>query len=293
MKLYRLNRYRPLPMPGPDGEGEGGGGGGDGKEAKGLGALANEGKNEFGESAADLDAWKPESDAHFDLRLLPKDLRDKDAQKVIANLYKVNKGFRDAQARAEKPPEKPDGYTFEVKDDKLKSHFPDVGKDPAFLALRDSLHEAGIPQSQFEKVASGVLKRLVDSGALPEPISLEKETEKLGGKDKAVSRYQQAAAWVNTAIGNKVFGADTDALKDALQSLPSTAEGVILIEHLMKGRQEQGMGENRGAGQGGGITKADITERRKDPRYRTDSPKYDKAFRRETDRLARELDGAS
>lgn len=256
-----------------------------------LGALGNDGQ----ETEAELLAWKPEKDTDFDQRTLPKDLRDKDPQKVIANLAKVNKGFRDKQAQQEAPPEKSDGYTFETPA-ALKEHFPDLANDQAFKALQEGLHEAGLGQTAFTKATTKILSKLAETGVIAKPVTLAEEAKKLGGEDKARERHRATSAFVQTAIANKVFDAGdgnagrTERLKGALEAMPSYAEGVEILELLMSGRQERGPGGG-GAGSGGGITAADIAERRKDPRYLSTSASYDINFRRETDNLARQLAG--
>lgn len=276
---------------GSGGGGAGGAGGGGGSGTGPLAGLTGDGQ----ESQADLDQWKPEKDTDFDLRILPKEMRDKDPHKVIGHLHKAYKGYRDRDAAAEKAPEKAEDLKFEP-DPKLKEHFPDVENDGAFKVLRTALHAEGMGPKKFQAVAAKVLQGMVDDGVIQKPMTLEGEAQKLGGTEKARERTLAAKTFVETAVANKVFdeggkhAGRTERLAGALQGMWTHAEGVEFLEILQSNRQETGLGGG-GGGSAGGVTKEQIQERMRDPKYRTDSPSFDRTFRQETDRLNRAFHG--
>lgn len=257
-----------------------------------LSGLAKEGD----ESDADLEKWKPTDAAHFDQRVLPKDMRDEDPHKAMGKLFTAFKGFRDQQARAEKAPDKPDGYTFDTPAE-LKEHFPDLGNDAAFKALQEGLHEAGLGQTAFSKATTKILAKLAETGVIAKPVTLEQEAAKLGGEVKAKERALSAKSFVDAAVANKVFDdggkhpGRTERLSGALQSMWTHAEGVEFLEILQGGRMETGPGGG-GGGSGGAMTLDQVKERMRDPKYDSTSPAFDRGFREETDRLNRQLHGA-
>lgn len=287
MRIHRRSvLLAALKLPAPDDDKGGGGGpppppppppaGGP------LAGMVKEGE----ESAADLEKWKPADASHFDQRLLPKDMRDEDPHKAMGKMFTALKGYRDAQARQEKPPEKADAYTYEP-DARIKDHFPDLANDAAFNALRTGLHKIGVPQSKFAEATGAILGELVDKGLIQKPVTLEEEAAKLGGSDKAKERALAAKSFVDTAIANKLY---PDIDPAVLQSMWTHADGVKIIEAMQKARQETGPGGG-GNATGGAVTKDDIAKMRRDPRYRTDSRDYDPKYRKDTDELARKVFG--
>lgn len=297
MKVARRSSIIPaLALPLPDDPPPGGGGGGGGPSPppppgppaappapRGLDALGSPG----GERQEELDKWKPAKDGDFDLRTVDAQFRDKDPNKVMEKMAGALKGYRDRDAKRGQKVEAADKYTVNLKDE-LKQHFPDLANDVAFKALRETAFESGLTQQEFEPFAQKILEKLVATGSMRAPFNMEDEVKALGGEEEAVRRRDGAKAAVELIKANKLLGPETDELVGQLDGIWGDAKGIKLLEGFMKWRQETGPSAAGSPG-GGPVTAADISARRKDERYRTDSAKYDPAFRKETDELARKV----
>ena len=72
----------------------------------------------------------------------------------------------------------------------------------------------------------------------------------------------------------------------------TTASGVRMVNWISKLKGETGPGAPNDALVSGEITDAKIREMRKDPRYKTYSPKHDPDYRARVDNLAKQHQGS-
>jgi hypothetical protein len=240
------------------------------------------------------DIYKPDG--------IAPELIGKSNNETIDNLLKINKGFRDAQATRGNVPQKADAYAIgEIPAPLAKKLGGDLAKDPALGAFREVAHELGITDKQFSGLMPKLLERFDKLGLVPDSAAFDPETQ-IGELEKdhqaiadprerrvaAAKRIPEVKAKLDNLLAAKVI--DKGEHGELMGLLPQ-AKTFRLLEKIV-GRFTQADGSiNPGSGGSGaaGVSEADITARRMDPKYDTRSPKYDANFREETDRLWREF----
>lgn len=217
-------------------------------------------------------------------------------RETIDKLFKVNKGFRDAQASAPKPPEKPDGYTFNW-GERITKDFGGVAADDVVLGrFKELAHEHGFTQKQMEAIPKlmefmaekDLLDRPVDTKGLLKSLApanfrgTPEEIEAKGGE-----RLRTAETWIKQL---KPEGGFSDGMKNELRLLTATADGIAVVERLMNAGFTQSVTPGGGGQQSGGnLTLAQLNARLADPRNDAMDPKFDPAYAEETRQGFRKL----
>lgn len=237
-----------------------------------------------GADGAQAGTYKPEG---IDAALLGQ--TDKD---TIDNLLKVNKGFRDAQAKAEKPPEQPDAYKFEwsdrvkgygaiAEDDAVLGKFREIALEhdytqkqiDAIPKIFDFMAEKGMIEQPFD--TSGLLKGLAPEGFRGSP----EEIEAKGGE-----RLLAAENWIKQLTPENGFD---DGMKTEMRLLTTTPAGVKVIEQMMKGGVTHSV--SPGGQQPQAVSKSEWEARVADPRNDAFGSRFDPAYAEETRQLAKKL----
>ncbi len=197
-------------------------------------------------------------------------------------------------ANRPKPPEKADDYEISL-DDKMKEKFGDLKDDPVLPLWRETAHELGLSNEQFNGAFTKLYTRMQDAGVLEDAIDIEGELKKLEGSEgDAVAREQHAArrvnevtTWANGLVSRHKFSEGEAA---EIERLGATANGVMALEKLMTLTGEKGF-------PGGGTpvdtsdTKESLTALMKDERYNLRGPKGDAQFVADVDARWRRLHG--
>lgn len=240
-------------------------GGGDAAGALAARRAAAKGGDKGGEPAADgrpADVpeafWDPaKKEVRQDAML--KSWRDTSAQ---LRTLQGSKGV--------KPPEKPEGYTFERAKDLPAHILADAGKDESLKLLRNVAHAAGLTQEQFSKLATEYY-----AGAaklLPAPPDAKAEIAKLGVNGEKVA--DTVITWLE---GFETSGLLSGVEVDALVLQGATADGIRALNKLR---------ENFGGAQipvhatvDGLPSKDELYKLTHDDRYTGKNGKGDDAFR--------------
>lgn len=231
----------------------------------------------------------------FDLALLPENLRGKTPEETLHKLFPVYKGFRDSQAKAGSVPDKPDAYGVPTLSDEAKAFFPDLDQDPVFAIVRNMSHKHGITAEKFGPLWGDVLEGLGKSGLIQPIIDPAEEAKKLGGGAEAARQSQLANSFIDrqkALAQQKSENALDKELIDELDMIAGTANGIKLINWFQKRIGEKGVTLDDPAPESGTWTPEKIREAMRDPRYMTDSPQHDPAFRARVDEANRNLSRA-
>lgn len=274
------------------GSGEKGAGDKGGK--KGAAAIAAAAAGAAGEAAAGAAAAAAGAfNGTFDLSLLPENLRGATAEETLHKLFPAFKGYRDAQARAGSVPAKPDAYPVPELADDAKPFFPELEKDEVFTLVRAAAHKHGIPAEQFKGLFGEVLNGLAKSGMLQPLVDPKAEFQKLGGTPEAAREAQAVVDFIarQKTLHTSSKGKDglPPDLTDELDLIAGTANGIRLVKWFMGKTGEQGVDISGAAGSSDTWTRETIKEAMRDPRYRTDNPKHDPAFRLRVDEANKAL----
>lgn len=218
----------------------------------------------------------------------------KSDRETMDNLAKALTGYRTRDSERGAVPKDAAGYTFELTD-KLKSAIPrGLAEDPVFKAAADSAHKAGLSTKEFQAVIIPALEKMAELTA-GEAWSPDAEFKKLAGENagpdqiKAVQqRFVEASGWIEGFVAHHTLA---DGARLELQQLLSSADGLLVLEAIRKSGSDGIRLPNAGLGQGTRLSAADLQKRQSDPRNDATGPKYDPAFRAETDRLYREFHG--
>ena len=230
---------------------------------------------------------------------MPEHLRGESDKETINKLYAQVEGTRKEISERGSVPDKPDGYALEFDDD-AKKFLGDVKEDDKVIgAMKSAAHAAGITDKQLQAFAPGLVKGIVEAGIVGETIDgdaelmalgkAEGETDEQRAKEAGSKRIVDAGKFVDGLKAAKTIDEDMHL---EMTGLVATAAGVKVIEMVQQLQGERGI--STGDGKGGTadqIDENDLKERRNDPRYHTKSPKYDPAFRRETDEMAQKFYG--
>lgn len=229
-----------------------------------------------GEKAGDIPAWK---------KNLPEQFQDDTPEGALAKAIDGWKGARDKMRQG--VPEKIEDYGEIALSDAAKAAFGEIkADDPVLAAAKTAALEAGMTKAAWEGFVPKMMDLMVEGGLAPDTLDPDAEIKALGGADRATERRTGLNTWLTGLQGqNRISEA---AVKEA-QLVMTTAAGVELLEFMRKSGQETGVDFDGEATSGGRIDEKKLTEMRKDPRYRTDSPKHDPAYRKEVDALSAEF----
>ena len=223
-----------------------------------------------------------------------------DGNSTLDNLAKAIKGYRDRDARIDRP-EKPEGYLsldnlqagFTI-EPALKGHFDTLAGDPAFKSMAERMHHHGLGRTAaFDIYQSGLLA-MQKAGLLEPPIdyaaeqaALVPETAKsldaAGQKQASARRMQENFDFL--ALQEQNGGLDKGVREYAETMLGDTANGHKFIEWL-KGKLQGGGPGPSSAGLGG---KGDTREGLKaemaalnqgDPKYAEKHKALDERYKR-------------
>lgn len=285
----KLNWYQSLLRAPDDGGGAGASGAAAGGGAAGGGAGGNDpaGAGAGGNGAAGGNAggtppaaYRPDG--------LPDHLYGKSDKETIDNLFKAADGARKAISEFGEVPKTFADYGF-VPSDAVKAHAGDLANDPVFKMVGEAALKAGIRSNQFSPFVNGVMEALVAADLVQDPYDPLKEAAKLVGPNvtdpaelnrEADRRSREAIDWLRTL---KARGMPEEAIT-IIESSMDRADAIKGIEWFRAqfGEQRPGLG---GEGAGGLPSKEALAARNADPRNRPGSPKYDRSFAEETQRL--------
>lgn len=240
-------------------------------------------------AAAGTEGWKAPD-------FVPENLRGKSPEETLQKLTDAWKGYRDKEAKREKLPEAPDGYTY-APSEKVKPYWAEnVADDPVLQSVREAALAAEIPPSKFQGFMDAVLGSMVDMGLVDRPVVPD---EVLGGmvpeSASTLPREEQlrAAGQRVLAIDGamKAFVADRKLPETVTREaglLLSTAEGLQFLEALLpipgKAGAAPGIQPGGTAPSQTQVTAESLRQRQADPRNRAGTPQYEEAFARETQR---------
>jgi hypothetical protein len=234
---------------------------------------------------------------------VPDNLRGKSAEETMQKLTEAWKGYRDKEAKREKLPEAPDGYSY-APSEKVKPFMADnVADDPVLQHVREAALAAEMPPSKFQTFMDSVLGAMVDMGIVDRPVAPD---EVLGGMipDAAASlpREEQLKAAGQRVLGIdaalKAFGADRKFDEGMMREagfLLGTHEGLRFLEAVLPqpGQKPGGLQPGGQPSLSATITAESLRQRQADPRGQRGTAQFDPAFERETMRQYQQLYGTS
>lgn len=218
---------------------------------------------------------------------LPEPMRGKTDRETIEKLA------GDYAARP-KPPAKPEEYNFELPA-KLKEKYGDLKDDEVLPIWRKVAHKHGLSNKQFVETFVDLHEEMTAAGIIND-IDPDTELKKLEPKDGDQAHRSAVAARTLNGTLDFIRGLETRKTLSrgqatALTAICATADGVQAIQALTKmipGDHNLQSGGNGAAS----VTKGDVEAMERDPRYSTNSPQYDPAFRQRADTARRQLHGA-
>ncbi|SEK37224.1 hypothetical protein SAMN04515666_101349 [Bosea lupini] len=233
---------------------------------------------------------------------LPEHLRGKDAVETLGKLAPEWKTQRDSLAqRWTPPPEKPDGYEFAPAPELKQFFAEDAGKDPVVGVLRGVAHKIGMSADKFAPFVNEAVGELQKAGLIGKDQGApdyDAEMKALVPEDKrsapeaeqkaaAKARHDNAQTFADTLLARKDID---EGMREEFGLLLESANGVRLVEMMITHMTgEKGFVFGGQGGGGSGYTMADYNRDSADPRYNSNSPKYDPAFRQETDNKSKHL----
>lgn len=180
---------------------------------------------------------------------LPKELAGANERETLDKLWK-------AHSSLPKPPEKPDGYAYQVPKDLEGFIKPDT--DPVLKGLREIGHKIGLTQTQFEALINETTRAEIKAGRLSKPVDIADVFAELGegGGDRAgqIGKGQgRVRAIVDQIDGlttrEQLSKDDAKALKVALSDAPTTRAIERVLSLLPKEHGIQNGGKPGGTGQ--------------------------------------------
>jgi hypothetical protein len=206
----------------------------------------------------------------------------------------IDKLLADISGRP-RAPEKAADYKLELPPE-IAAKLPTMDQDPALAVYRDIAFKAGLTNTQFSSTIGEFYTALAEKGLLPDTVDAKAELGKLMPERGTATEREAAAINRLTAVRDRIDGFVTGKTLDAgeaaqLRNLSSTAQGVQTLEKLFRAMGEHGL--QAGGKPAGAVTKEGLAREMTDPRYNTQSPKYDPAFRTRVDADWRRLHGAA
>lgn len=233
---------------------------------------------------------------------LPEHLRGKDAAETLTKLAPEWKTQRDSLAqRWTPPPEKPEGYEFAPAAELKQFFADDPAKDPAVGVLRSVAHKIGMAADKFAPFVNDVVDGLHKAGLIgkedgapdydaemkaliPDDKRTAPEAEQ---KAAAKARHDNAQTFADTLLARKDID---EGMHEEFGILLESANGVRLVEYVIgQATGEKGFVFGGQPGGGAGYTMADYNRDSADPRFNSNSVKYDPAFRMEVENKAKHL----
>lgn len=298
-----LERWLLRWMPLFDGEGEGragGGAGGGGAEGGagggsggGAGGSASEGGTPLAKAAQAAAGGEGGADGQGDDKgggdpaagpYRPEGLGDEfvgeSDRETIDRLFGKVKGLP-------QPPESADKYELDLPEEMAKK-FGDLTNDKVLPLWRETAHELGLSNDQFQGAFSKLYERMMDQGLIDAPIDPAAEFRALAPNERDPSRAEAAGAQrVNDVIAGisqleagKVI---SEAFADRLAGLAKDADGVKGLEALLARGSDGTTGVKTG-GERGQVRSLDaIRADMRDPRYDSTTAHFDKRFRERVD----------
>jgi hypothetical protein len=253
-----------------------------------------------GQPPAATPPGQPSSPQAYRPQGLPDHFAGKDDRETIDKLFGAYQGARRDMSERGAVPDKPDLYRLEPSD-KLKPYVANFDKDPVYAKTREIFHAAGVTDKQFNKIVGPWLEALVEGGLVDAPadanamlLSLAPASaaslDEAGKKAAATQRIRNNMAWVDGMQAQGAWGQSGTDGKNPIAdffaaALASDPRAHAAIE-WMRGMHAEPRPAMGGA-PAGGVTEHQIKDRLNDPRNDPRSPKFERAFAEETDRLSR------
>lgn len=264
---------------------DGAGSGGDGQGAE-PGAEQGAGSPQLGGAdGGQISIYRPDGIAEHQL--------GQDDRGTIDKLLSENRGFREAQSKQVKPPEKADGYTFEW-GERIAKDFGGVAADDVVLGkFRELAHEHGFTQKQMDAVPK-LMEFMAEQDLLDKPFDSGKLLAELAPagfrgtaeeqQAKGAERLNVAESWIKQ-LPDKSFDQD---MRNELRLLTTSAAGVRVVERMMNAGFTASVSPGAGSA-AAPVTKQTLDQRLADPRNDSFGEKYDPAFAQDTDAMFRQL----
>jgi hypothetical protein len=217
---------------------------------------------------------------------LPENMRGPTAEETLKKVLPSWKGYHQAHTSREPALSKPEDLVLDIANEKAKPFFD--AKSPMATAFAKAAVEAGLGKTQAGKLANAVMGQLAEGGHLAEQFDVKANVQSIARvlghtemNDAAKTAIQQfeteSLAWAeNTATQLKL----SDTAKLELESLVLTPGGVEIIKAL---RAQTGQGFALGGQAATNMTKEQVLAMINDERYNSNSPKFDRAFRKQAD----------
>jgi hypothetical protein len=228
---------------------------------------------------------------------LPENMRGSNAEETLKKLMPSWDGYHKAHTSREPALAKPEDLVLDISNEKAKPFFD--AKSPMATAFSKAAVESGLTKTQAGKLANAVMGQLADGGHLADQFDVKANVTAIAKvlghseiNDAAKTALQQfeteSLAWAaNTATQLKL----SDVGKLELESLVLTPGGVEIVKAL---RAQSGQGFALGGQAGGGAnSKEAVFAMLNDDRYSSNSPKFDRAFRKQADEAYEALRTAS
>jgi hypothetical protein len=217
---------------------------------------------------------------------LPDHLAGKDERETIDKLFGAYSGLR--RTMGDKPA---DAAAYALAFDEKAPEFLkslDSG-DPLIAAAREAAFKRGLTTEQFG-VLGDVLSKAAELKLIEAPLDPAAEMTAYGGE----AAYQRDLGTVTTIADTlKQAGKIDDAGYAELRTTATTAAGLKALLAL-RGDAPQALAGSGAAATGStGDTLESLREQMRDPRYQSDSPKYDPAFRQRVYDAMRALQSGS
>ncbi len=263
----------------------GAGAGGDGAGAAGAAGGAPSGSG--GAPAAGPD-WLPQG------LTLDKQFLGETPADTISRLHNAYAGSRKAISEFGAVPENAAAYRFEVTP-AIEKIFggPD---DKGIGALREAMLASGVTDRQAGKLLSSFADKFIAAGLMKAPPDpLEEGRKMLGptftGSDEEVAtevskRLDATDQWLDGLASQKMLDREG---ADALKSLAQSAVGLKAIEALRKLETARPGGFQPSGTVSGQRTKEELQQMMRDPRYFSNSSKFDPDYARDVERQWKEL----
>jgi hypothetical protein len=234
-------------------------------------------------AAGDTPAWKTLG--------IPAHMLKETPEQTLGEVFKGYKGFLDKQAASGPVGKSPDDYKFEFAAE-LKPYFP-TADDPALKNFQAWAHKSGMAVKQANELINEVFAPLAKEGKLGPVFNPQAEIDKVAallgktGPDAAAAIEQatgELEAWSKN-LGQQIKLTQEEQVE--LESLLMTGSGFGLMRKLQAAAG--GDAFKVGGSQPGKLSRADLEAMRQDPRWSTNSTKYDAAFRQRYEEAWRAL----
>lgn len=219
---------------------------------------------------------------------LPDNMRGDTAEATLQKLMPSWQGYHKQWTEREPALGKPEDLAFEITSDKAKPFFDP--KAPAAGIFAKAAVEAGLTKKQASMIADKFMGQAAEQGLFADTLDVKSivtaQAALLGHKEltpeaKAAveTAHTEMTAWA-TNTGKQMGLSEAGQIE--LESLVLTPGGMEIVQAL----QKQGGGTGfalGGAGGGAAMTKDAVFAMLNDDRYNSQSPKFDKQFRKQAD----------